>query len=57
MQPPNDDQARLLRQVVLAGLGDHVARKFTTVPTDSEEAKKLKHAYQVFLLILCIFNA
>ena len=26
MTPPNDIQAKLLRQVVLAGLADHVAR-------------------------------
>ena len=26
MEPPNDVQAKLLRQIVLAGLGDHVAR-------------------------------
>ncbi len=26
MAPPDDLQAKLLRQIVLAGLGDHVAR-------------------------------
>lgn len=26
MAPPSDLQAKLLRQIVLAGLGDHVAR-------------------------------
>ena len=26
MQPPNDLQAKMLRQIVLAGLADHVAR-------------------------------
>jgi len=26
MKPPTDLQARLMRQIILAGLGDHVAR-------------------------------
>ena len=26
MAPPSDIQAKLLRQIVLAGLGDHVAK-------------------------------
>jgi len=26
LKPPGDTQAKLLRQVILAGLGDHVAR-------------------------------
>ena len=26
LKPPRDQQAKLLRQIVLSGLGDHVAR-------------------------------
>ncbi len=26
MEPPNDTQAKLLRQIVLAGMADHIAR-------------------------------
>ncbi|XP_062585377.1 probable ATP-dependent RNA helicase DHX37, partial [Saccostrea cucullata] len=46
LDPPSDLQAKLLRQVVLAGLVDHVAKKCPDPPPDAdEEAKKLKHAY------------
>ncbi len=36
-----------MRQMVLAGLGDHVARKVPTAGLSAEEKKKLSHAYQV----------
>nr|XP_011412430.2 probable ATP-dependent RNA helicase DHX37 [Crassostrea gigas] len=46
LDPPNDLQAKLLRQIVLAGLADHVAKKCPDpAPNADEEAKKLKHAY------------
>ncbi|XP_052798747.1 probable ATP-dependent RNA helicase DHX37 [Mya arenaria] len=47
MSPPDEMQARLLRQIVLAGMGDHVARKMIALPSTSPDAKKLKNAYQV----------
>ncbi len=47
MAPPTDIQAKLLRQIVLAGLGDHVARKMPQPEPGSDTAKTLKHAYQV----------
>ncbi|EDW66092.1 probable ATP-dependent RNA helicase kurz [Drosophila virilis] len=46
LKPPSDAQARFLRQILLAGMGDHVARK---VPLDEigdkEERRRLKYAY------------
>lgn len=48
MEPPSDLQAKLLRQILLSGLGDHVARK---IPDDElklkEQKHKLKYAYQI----------
>lgn len=47
LDPPNDLQSKLLRQIILAGLGDHVARKYPDPPPGADdEAKKLKYAYQ-----------
>lgn len=47
MQPPNDTQARLLRQVLLSGLPDQVAKKIdlTTIKKGLEK-NKFKYAYQ-----------
>ncbi|KAH8396172.1 hypothetical protein KR222_004544 [Zaprionus bogoriensis] len=46
LKPPSDAQARFLRQILLAGMGDQVARK---VPldeiSDKEEKRRLKYAY------------
>ncbi|XP_034490837.1 probable ATP-dependent RNA helicase kurz [Drosophila innubila] len=46
LKPPSDAQARFLRQILLAGMGDQVARK---VPldeiSDKEERRRLKYAY------------
>ncbi|KAH8387632.1 hypothetical protein KR093_008319 [Drosophila rubida] len=46
LKPPTETQARLLRQILLAGMGDQVARK---VPldeiSDKEERRRLKYAY------------
>ncbi|KAL5017532.1 hypothetical protein ScPMuIL_007121 [Solemya velum] len=54
MEPPNNTQAKLLRQIILAGLGDHVARKLPVVVTDSEDSKKkLKYAYQARGQVMC----
>ncbi|KAJ8313105.1 hypothetical protein KUTeg_010478 [Tegillarca granosa] len=48
LEPPSDLQAKLLRQIILAGLGDHVARKCPDpLPTDdAAKRKKLKNAYE-----------
>ncbi|XP_067683944.1 probable ATP-dependent RNA helicase DHX37 [Haliotis asinina] len=46
LTPPNDLQAKLLRQIVLSGLADHVARRAPAPPPGAtEDEKKLKHAY------------
>ncbi|XP_062138311.1 probable ATP-dependent RNA helicase kurz [Drosophila sulfurigaster albostrigata] len=46
LKPPTESQARLLRQILLAGMGDQVARK---VPldeiSDKDERRRLKYAY------------
>ncbi|XP_055855505.1 probable ATP-dependent RNA helicase kurz [Episyrphus balteatus] len=46
MVPPTDKQAKFLRQILLAGMGDRVARK---VPlddiNDKEQKRKMKNAY------------
>lgn len=48
MEPPTDQQAKMLRQILLSGLGDQVARK---IPDDElklkEDKHKLKYAYQI----------
>lgn len=46
MPPPTDAQARFLRQILLAGMGDKVARKVPLADiSDKEEKRKLKYAY------------
>lgn len=48
MDPPTEQQAKMLRQILVSGLGDHVARK---IPDDElklkEQRHKLKYAYQI----------
>ena len=44
---PPPPQARYVRQLVLAGLGDHVARKIPTQGMNTEDKKRLRYAYQV----------
>lgn len=52
LDPPTDIQAKLLRQIVLSGLGHHVAKKIPKRDGLSEqEARKLRNAYQDFLLV------
>ncbi|KAK3084248.1 hypothetical protein FSP39_010668 [Pinctada imbricata] len=46
LTPPTDLQAKLLRQIVLSGLSDHVARRYPDPPPDADEETKRKHAYQ-----------
>ncbi|KAL0818359.1 hypothetical protein ABMA28_008837 [Loxostege sticticalis] len=46
MQPPSDSQARLLRQLLLSGLGDQVARKIALDEVkEGEDKRKFKYAY------------
>lgn len=52
MAPPSEEQTKLLRQVVLAGLGDHVARRRRSPPAEGEDATKWKGAYEVFWIIV-----
>ncbi len=42
-----------MRQLVLAGLGDHVARKISTQGLSVEEKKILRYAYEVTSTISC----
>lgn len=44
MQPPNENQVTYLRQIVTAGLGDHLARK---VQSEDLVDEKWKNAYKV----------
>lgn len=48
MEPPTEAHAKLLRQIVLAGLADHVAKRIDILPGDCTEEKKkqLKYAYE-----------
>lgn len=47
MPPPTDTTAKLLRQIVLAGNADQIARKIPAdeIP-DKNKKHKYKHAYQ-----------
>lgn len=46
MKPPNDNQARLLRQLVLSGLGDQVGKKIALDEVkQGEDKRKFKYAY------------
>ena len=48
LNPPNDLQIKLLRQIMLSGFFDRVARKMPVLDIDlnDKEKKKLKNAYQ-----------
>ena len=45
-------KVRYLRQIVLAGLGDHVARRISTDNMNTEDKQRLKYAYQVRVIFL-----
>nr|XP_026489100.1 probable ATP-dependent RNA helicase kurz [Vanessa tameamea] len=46
MKPPDDKQAKLLRQLLLSGLGDQVGRKIGLDEVkDGEDKRKFKYAY------------
>jgi ATP-dependent RNA helicase DHX37/DHR1 len=49
MSPPTQDQAKFLRQIVLTGSGDHVARKMDTNSMNSDDQKKYRNAYECML--------
>lgn len=44
MEPPDENQARLLRQIIVAGLGSHVAKRSEApnAPKDSYETLEMK---------------
>lgn len=46
LPPPTQQQSRLLRQLVLTGFGDHVAKKINTDNMNAQDKKKLRCAYQ-----------
>ena len=43
MNPPNESQCTVLRQICLSGMGDHVARR---IPLDELKDVKLRNGYQ-----------
>ncbi|XP_050679614.1 probable ATP-dependent RNA helicase kurz isoform X2 [Leptidea sinapis] len=46
LKPPDDGQARLLRQLLLSGLGDQVGKKIAlTEVKEGEDKRKYKYAY------------
>lgn len=47
MTPPTDHQAKLLRQILLAGMGDQVAKKISDDEMkDNEDRRRLKYGYR-----------
>lgn len=53
MKPPTDEAATVLRQILLSGLPDRIARKIKDDEIkDDEDKKKLKYAYRYFC---CLF--
>lgn len=64
MSPPTDAQAKLLRQILLTGSPDHVARRVNEDEIkESGDKRKFKHAYRcpeiedvVFLTASCILR-
>lgn len=47
MKPPIDTEAKLLRQIVLAGMADQVARKVMPDEVNEDQDKaKWKYAYK-----------
>ncbi|XP_036215219.2 probable ATP-dependent RNA helicase kurz [Bactrocera oleae] len=56
MAPPTDAQARFLRQILLAGMADRVARKVPlTDVSDKEEKRRLKFAYNCADMVEPVF--
>ncbi|CAG9767577.1 unnamed protein product [Ceutorhynchus assimilis] len=47
MEPPTDLQAKLLRQILLSGMGDQIAKKVSVEEvTEDEDKAKFKYAYK-----------
>lgn len=46
MSPPTDIQAKLLREILLAGMADQVARKVSSEEVEDQDKAKWKHAYK-----------
>ncbi|XP_065364159.1 probable ATP-dependent RNA helicase kurz [Calliphora vicina] len=56
MTPPSDAQARFLRQILLSGMGDKVARKVNLAEiSDKEEKRRLKYAYNCLDMVEPVF--
>lgn len=56
MAPPTDAQARFLRQILLAGMADRVARKVPLADvSDKEEKRRLKFAYNCADMVEPVF--
>ncbi|XP_004531156.1 probable ATP-dependent RNA helicase kurz [Ceratitis capitata] len=56
MPPPTDAQARFLRQILLAGMADRVARKVSLADiSDKEEKRRLKYAYNCADMVEPVF--
>ncbi len=52
MKPPSDEEATLLRQVLLSGLPDRIARKIDEEELkDNEDKKKYKYAYRYSMIL------
>lgn len=50
MSPPTDIEAKLLRQILLAGMADQVAKKVSLDEVKEDQNKlKWKHAYRYFV--------
>ncbi|XP_044763597.1 probable ATP-dependent RNA helicase kurz [Coccinella septempunctata] len=47
LPPPTDHQAKMLRQILLLGLGDQLARKVTIDEVPTGESNKYEYAYRV----------
>ncbi|XP_011302239.1 probable ATP-dependent RNA helicase kurz [Fopius arisanus] len=63
MLPPTDHEAKLLRQIVLAGMADQVARKMSPEEVKDEDRSKFRFAYKtmemeepVFMHTSCVLR-
>lgn len=55
MKPPTDEEATLLRQILLSGLPDRIARRVEENELkEDEDKKKFKHAYRYFSIFCLI---
>lgn len=55
MSPPTDTAAKLLRQIILAGMADQIARKVLPDEIKEDQDKiKWKHAYRYVVICYII---